>query len=545
NPTKSEYALSLTVAREHHLTELVQQAAQARKVGNINRSDALLLQARDYDPDNPIITQHLTPEATTPLAFQRVDFKELRARVPALSGVVHFEPTAGTKSIHHRGSAQQVIRQTYADFGITASFDDSVTPGKPVRFDVDDVTFAQAQHILEDLTHTFAVAIQPRTALIAHDTTDNRDRLIPLLEETVYFPQLDNNAITEFANLARNIFNLRQVTASFTGGYIVIRGDERSLSALNELYADMLDGGADVLFDIHLYEISSSHLVNIGANLPGSLSAFSFVTTAENILNANQQLIATAISSGLINVQGLSPAQLAGVELIYLIKSGIVSSSLFSNLLGTLGTVGGLPLLGISVGGGATFNLLLNSSEFRTVDQVQIRGHNNEDLQFRAGTRYPIVTATFSSGVSGSLASQLAGVNINGTSAASLLAQYGGGGSSVNVPQVQYEDLGITLKTTPHILRDDQVSAKFDLKIEALGSGSLNGIPVLNNRLLTSTITIPAGQTALLASSINRSEMRAISGVPGLSELPGFQGTDKSKQVDSGELLITITPHIV
>ena len=83
------------------------------------------------------------------------------------------------------------------------------------------------------------------------------------------------------------------------------------------------------------------------------------------------------------------------------------------------------------------------------------------------------------------------------------------------------------------------------MKIEALGSGSLNGIPVLNSRTLTSTITIPVGQTALLASEISRNESRDIDGIPGLSELPGFQGTDKDDEIDSGELLITITPHVV
>ena len=39
--------------------------------------------------------------------------------------------------------------------------------------------------------------------------------------------------------------------------------------------------------------------------------------------------------------------------------------------------------------------------------------------------------------------------------------------------------------------------------------------------------------------------MRTIEGLPGLSELPGFQGTEKSAELDRAELLITITPHIV
>ena len=62
---------------------------------------------------------------------------------------------------------------------------------------------------------------------------------------------------------------------------------------------------------------------------------------------------------------------------------------------------------------------------------------------------------------------------------------------------------------------------------------------------MTSTITVPAGQTALLASLVDTNESKAIEGLPGLSELPGFQGTDQNITKASDELLITITPHIV
>ena len=61
-------------------------------------------------------------------------------------------------------------------------------------------------------------------------------------------------------------------------------------------------------------------------------------------------------------------------------------------------------------------------------------------------------------------------------------------------------------------------------------SGSVNNIPVLNNRQLTSIATVPVGQTALLASEVSSSEMRNVQGLPGLSELPGFQSTTNDEQ---------------
>ena len=542
NPAKQEYALSLAIAREHHLTELVQAAAKARLLGDNAKADVLLVQARTLDPDNNVVTQHLGVDAS-PLPTV-VDLDTVRNSVPDFAGPIEFAPTPGTKNIHHRGAVQDVIRSVYSDFGINVTFDSSFISIVPIRLDLYKVDFATATRVLSGMAHMFAVPVQPHSALIAKNTPEDRQRLTPLVEETLYLPGISNDAMTELANLARNVFELKQVTASATGGHMLIRGDESTVKALNATYADMLDGGSDVLLDIRMYEISKDHLVNIGASLPSSLSAFSLVTSGQNLINANQSLIDEAISNGVLKLTGTSTANEL-TELAFLVAAGVSGASQFTTLLGTIGNYGGLPLLGVDVGSGGTFNLLLNSSDVRLLDEVQIRGGDNQPLNFRAGTRYPIVTATYSSGVSSSLASQLAGVSVNGTSAASLLAQLGGSSSSVSVPQIQYEDLGITIKATPKIQRSGDVSVALDMKIEALGSGTIDSIPILNNRSFTSTVAIPAGQTALMASAVTRNEARDIEGIPGLSELPGFQGTEKSAEIDSDELLITITPHVV
>jgi type II secretory pathway component GspD/PulD (secretin) len=259
-------------------------------------------------------------------------------------------------------------------------------------------------------------------------------------------------------------------------------------------------------------------------------------------VSANQSVINQAIASGIIKLSGNSVTDLI-TEVGFLIASGTVTSLQYSNLLGIFGN--GLSLAGLYVGSGSTFNLLLNSSDVRTLDAIQLRAGNNQKSTFRAGERYPIVTSTYTSGISNSLASSVSGLNINGTNVGSLLQQYLGT-TSVTIPQVQFEDLGLTLEVTPVIQADGAVRLPLNLKIESLAGGSNENIPILNSRQLSSTVTIPAGQTALLASEVSSSETRDIQGIPGLSEIPGFQSTtNENKQVSTGELLITITPHLV
>jgi general secretion pathway protein D len=342
----------------------------------------------------------------------------------------------------------------------------------------------------------------------------------------------------ELGNVARNVFDLKQVATSATGGYLLLRGDENVLRQVNATYDDMLDGGAEVLFDINLYEVDTTHNRNIGAILPSSAGVFSIAAEAQSLVSANQSLLNQAISSGLLVLTGSNIHQLIQ-ELEFLVASGSVTAAQYTGLLGTFGQ--GLTYAGLFLGSNSSFDLLLNSSDTRLLDAVQLRSSNRGPVNFRAGSRYPIVTAQYSSGLSSSLASTIAGL---GSTAQKLLSQYTGA-SSVTVPQFQFEDLGITLKITPQIQHNDQVSLALELKIEALAGGSIDSIPILNNRSLTSTLAVPTGKSALLATLVNRNEIRGLTGIPGLSELPGFQGTDQDIEKDTTELLISITPHIV
>jgi tetratricopeptide (TPR) repeat protein len=539
NPDNRDYALALIVAREHHVSELVQQAAKQRLLGNNERADALLDEARKIDPNNAIVAQHFEAPLS---AVSAPGMPRGPTVADTLGDAVKLQPKPGMQDVHLRGTPRDVIRSLYAQFGITAVFDSSVNTGFPVRLELDRVSFDGAARLVSRMTGTFAIPVQPHSALIAADTEDNRRRLEPQVEETVYMPGLQETQMQEMANLARGIFGLTYATPDPAMGTLVLRTDPDTLKVLNATYKGMLNGSSDVMLDVNLYEINRTNTRNIGLMLPGSAGIFSVAAEAQQLVSANQSVIDQAIASGIIKLSGNSVTDLI-TEVGFLIASGTVTSLQYSNLLGIFGN--GLSLAGLYVGSGSTFNLLLNSSDVRTLDSVQLRAGNNIKSTFRAGSRYPIITSTYTSGINSSLASSVSGLSINGTSVGSLLQQYLGT-SSVTIPQVQFEDLGLTLEATPVVEADGTVRLVLNMKIESLGGGSNENIPILNSRQLSSTVTIPAGQTALLVSQVSTSETHDIQGIPGLSEIPGFQSTTNSnKQTSSGELLMTITPHVV
>jgi general secretion pathway protein D len=537
NPSNNEYALALALAREHHVTELIQESGQARVLGQTDKAEKLLAEAHALDPQNDIVTQH-TDAAMPGVSFSpkiEAGNESWIRQAPAIAGAVTLEPKAGTQNFHIHSDVQDVLQRVFSSYGIRASFDESVRR-QDLRFDLEDATYQQATPILLKMAGLFAVALDPKRVLIAKDTTENRQRFEHQLQETIYIPAMTPEQMQELGTIIRTVFDVKQLSVETLAGDLVLRAPEETLTAVNLTLADLLDGGSQVMLELNLYSVDRTRQRNIGVQLPQQLGIYNVAAEARNIVNQNQTLVNQAIA------QGLVPANASDITIaLALIGSGLVQSTLLTNTIGFFG--GGLTQTGVTANLNLALNLGLNSSDARALDNVQLRVGDRQAATFRAGTRYPITTSTYSSGVPSS--SALAGVTINGVSASSLLNQVAG--SSITIPQIQYEDLGLTLKATPTVQKSGEISMKLDLKIEALAGSSVNNIPILASRQFVSDVTVADGDTALLFSTVTKTESAAISGIPGLGELPGFQTAtaNTTNEVDSSEIVLLITPHIV
>ena len=95
-------------------------------------------------------------------------------------------------------------------------------------------------------------------------------------------------------------------------------------------------------------------------------------------------------------------------------------------------------------------------------------------------------------------------------------------------------------------MRSNDVALTLDLKISSLGGTSLNSIPILNNQESHGVITLMSGETAIMASDLSSTESRALSGLPGIGDIPGLQDfNDIQKDRNVSRLLILITPRVI
>jgi general secretion pathway protein D len=566
DPENREYAIAISVAREHRLNELVQKSSKARRAGDEARADTLLAEARAIDPANQIVIEHSgpallksavatqSPDAippqhgigangqSTPLLTDRTQLlsagntrEPWKLQMPALAGPLRLRPTETMKSFHIRGDAHDVLRDVAAGYGIRAVFDDSVER-KDLRFDLENVQYEQAMPILMNMSHVFAVPIDATSIMIAKDDSANRQRLERLLEETVFFPGFTVEQLNDMGQVMRNVFGVKATVQPGLQN-IIVRASEDTLVPMNRTIEDLMEGTGEIMVEVKLYEVSTTHTRNIGATVPTQAGIYNVQQAAAALVNANQPLVQQGIAQGLISATA-SNFEIAGA----LIASGLVQSSLLSSTVGSFGN--GTTLTGVTETGGVGFNLALNSTDSRSLDDVQMRVDDHQAATFRTGTKYPITTSTYTTGIS-TPASTLSGATINGVSVASLLSQFAGG-SSATIPQVTYEDLGVTLKATPIIQKSGRINLSLDMKIEALAGGTLDGNPILESRQFTSGITVADGQTVMMVSYLTQTESAAVTGLPGLSELPGFQPPlDQDAEKDTGQLVVLITPHIV
>ena len=536
NPNNHDYAMAVAITREHRVTELIQQSGKARLLGQTQKADALLGEARLLDPENQIVTQHLAPKAI-PASFNP-EIEPWMRQAPNLAGPVTLRPNPVVRSFHIHADIQTAIQQVVSSYGIRAVFDDSVAH-QNLRFDLESVPYQQAVPILLQMGGLFSVPLDSTTVLIAQDTPENRLRLERQLQETISIPGMTPQEMNDLGNVVSNVFDVKQLTIEKNLGDLVLRAPEDTLKAVNLTLADLLDGGSQVMIELKLYSIDRSRQRNTGAQLPQQLGVYSVSSEASNIVSQNQTLVNQAIAQGLVK-PGASNIEIA----LALIASGLVQSSLLSSTVGFFG--GGLTQSGVTSNVIPTLSLALSSSNSRALDDIQVRVGDRQTADFRIGTRYPITTSTYTTGAT-SNSSALNGISINGVSASSLLSQLTGSSAGLTIPEIQYEDLGLTLKATPNLQKSGAVSMHLDLKIESLAGVALNNIPILASRQFVSDITVNDGKTALLVSSISRSESAAVNGIPGLSELPGFQTAtaDTVAETDSSELVLLITPHVV
>ncbi len=510
-------------ARELTRQQLVMQALKHGNQAMLDHDEIVAMadfrRALEFDSTNEYALQRLRD--SMPLDEEPLS---QNMRVVERSTPIEMQPAATHHDFHYRGDAKALLTQVAQAYGITAQFDDSVQQQR-VRFDIEDVNFATAMEVVTRVTKTFWVPLSAKQILFAADTIENRRNYQRMALRTFYLPDLaTDQELTEMTNSLRVLLNLRYIGADKAQSTISVRAEEAVVEAAGQLLESLAGGRPEVLLDMRVYEISSSFLRQLGTTPPAQFNLFNISPALIAGLGQNSQnLINQLIASG-----GINQANSTAIQAL-LASLSSQASSILSTPFATFG--GGATLFGLSGGTGTTVTVNLNESDVRSLEHATLRASQNNAAVFKVGERYPIINATFAPIYNSSAISQVIGNQ-------SYIAPF---------PSFNFEDLGLNLKATPIIHADRDVTLKLELNIRSLGAQTVNGIPIINNREYSGSITLKNGESSVMAGLISSADSRSISGLPFLARVPGitYAASEHTKNNMEDDLLVVITPHIL
>lgn len=520
-PNNLNYVTALAVTREELVSQHLKLGSLDLDNGQAIQAQAEFRNALTLDPENRFAQQRLQES----LGEWTPD-KPATAQLVQSEGPAEIDPKEEKHDFHFQGDSRALLEEVARTYGVTVEADPSIT-SRHLHFYIDNVDFYKAMQAACEVVGGFWTAISDKQILVTKDTQENHRLYDRMAMRTFYLGYISTpQELQEISNLMRVIFEIRFLTATPATNRLVIRAPLDILDAATRFLDNFGTSKPQVVLDIQVFEVDRQLTRNLGVHIPNNFNLFNLPAAAFASLGGQniQSLVNQLISSGGIN-QANSSA-LSG--LLSQLQGQGGANSIFSQPLATFG--GGLTLMGLSLDQ-LTTTLSRNESLVKLLDHATLRAGQGNDATFKLGQRFPVINASFAP--------------IFNTSAISQVLQ--NGSFQAPIPSFNYEDLGLDIKAKPAISPNYNISLQLEMQLRSLAGQSDNGVPVIANRSVKSVINLENGEPAIVASSMTISEMKVLTGIPGISQIPGLRNavSSTSNMEDRDELLIMITPHIV
>ena len=205
---------------------------------------------------------------------------------------------------------------------------------------------------------------------------------------------------------------------------------------------------------------------------------------------------------------------------------------------GILGTGISIPSFGV------TINALQTNNDVNILSTPHILATDNEQAEITVGGNVPIQQGF---GGWGSMLGAAAGQS-GSTGLAGLAGLAGGGGGYGMGPMVSVgrQNVGLTLRITPHINESDQIRLEIEIEISEV-SGETDLGPLIDQRMAKTVSVVKDQQTVVIGGLITDNETETIDKVPFLGDIPilGYIFKKKKKRITKRNLLIFLTPYII
>ena len=512
HPDNVDYMIATRRARFEAAMAHIHRGDQLTAQKQYPEAQVEFQKAATLDPSNEIAQQklqqleewmHPAPpppgEAVTPAQED-----SLRQRLARAAGPVELGSVASIPINLKLAGDSRVAYNTLGKLsGINVIFDPDYH-GSNVTLSLNQVSLMEALRILDMESRSFYTVVTPNTIFVTNDSLQKRSELQQMVIKTFYLHNISQAAeLTEVAQAVRVLLNLQHFQPVASQMALVIRDTPDRVAVAQKIIDDLDKAPAEVVVDVKVLQVNRDVARDLGL-LPPTSTTLSLVNT---------QPASTGSSSGSSSGTGTGTGTGSG--------SGNGSSGTTLNSLKHL--TGANFAITISP---ATLNALLSNDATRTVQEPELRAIQGQKATLQIGQRIPIATGSFQPGIGG--------VGIN---------------PLVNT-QFTYQPVGVNIDLTPWIHGDNEVTLKSHIEISAVDNFvNIGGIsqPVIGQKVIDHTIELKNGESNILGGIFEDQDIKNLSGIPGLSSIPGLKWLFSSTHNEKvhTEVMIIMTPHIV
>jgi general secretion pathway protein D len=501
-PKDLRYKSSFERLRFKAAATIVHHAQGLRDEGKLQEALAEFQKAAQIDPSLFIAQQELQRtlqminDASNPPPQAAGPPNQLEKKIRDAPGPVELAAISNVPITVKLTEDSKVAYQTIGQIaGINVLFDPDYT-SRRIKVELNGVTLEEALEITALESKTFWRPVTANTIFVAQDNPAKRKELEQSVLKTFYLSNISQpTELQDVVNAIRAVLDVQRVQQLLSQNALVVRGTPDQIALAEKLVDDLDRARPEVVVDIAVLQVSKDKSRTLGMNWPTSAT----VALQSNI---NTTTTPTTTTTGTTT----NSASSGGLEL---------------NTLGNLNATD----FQVTIPS-ANLSAVMSDSDTKTLQNPQVRALDNQKASLKIGERVPVATGSFQPGIGG--------VGIN---------------PLVNT-QFQYLDVGVNIDVTPHVHADREVTLKISMEISSvINQASIGGIsqPIIGQKKIEHEIRLKDGESSLIGGIFDDSQTRALSGIPGLAQIPilrylfGQVTQDKSQD----ETVFAITPHII
>jgi general secretion pathway protein D len=503
-PENAKIIIHTRLVREQATALHFRQGERLLKEGKSDEAAAELQKAVSIDPTNEAAATELAKVVAAQAAARKARESQLKEALKSNQEAenpaeIKLKPFPKERLAHFKISAdsRKVFDALGKLAGMNVAFTSTFRPTPQFSVDLSDVTIEEALNIVALQTHSFWRPITSNTILIVpNDATNRRDYDVEQLKTIYLTNPLANADRTAIATALKQVLGLRNIIDNPDSNAIIIRDNPENIAAAEQLVHELDRGKAEIVMEISVVEADRDRARDLGL-YPATVSSSGSVTPG--------------IQAG----AGFTPPT--------------STSSTGTAIATTTGIHIGLNDFSLVVPSVAA-NAVLTDNRTHILQNPQIRTTDGLVAKLKIGERVPYATGSFLPSLGAS----------STTTGVGLLAS----------TQFQFQDVGVILELTPHLLQDGEVAIHASIEISSVGADvTVGGVsePTFCERKIEHDIRLKEGETSVLGGLIQSTLTNIVGGVPGLGDVPVLKylfSTTHAERNDQ-EVLIMLTPRVV